>query len=84
MTFKDYNKWKRKWYCTVPRCTQFVCCHEMTLCGVDHLCGDSTIYPTWNYYQDVHIFKETCTDVGCEDCLRNHDCPIRGKHENNK
>jgi hypothetical protein len=71
---KEFEEWKRNWYKTVPRCTQFVCCHELTACGVNYLCGDCTIFPTWEYYQQTRTNKVTCTDVSCEDCLKNHNC----------
>ncbi len=77
MTREEFEIWKRKWYNTVPRCTDFVCCHEMTSCGIERQCGDCTIYPTWKFFREGGREHFTCTDVGCIDCLRNHDCNRR-------
>jgi len=76
MTQEDFQKWKRRWYKTVPRCADFVCCHELTSCAVELQCGE-TIYPTWTFYREEGREHFTCTDVGCIDCLRNHDCKRR-------
>ena len=71
MTMEEFKEWKKKWYKTVPRCDDFVCCHELTACGVDYLCGDCTIYETWKL---PRYGKVTCTDVGCEDCFEKYSC----------
>lgn len=76
---KLFETWKRQWFKYIPKCADFVCCHELSSCGVDKFCGDSTIYPTWNDAVERHLTKPTCTNVGCADCLRNHDCEKRNK-----
>jgi len=77
MKQKDFEDWKRNWFKYVPQCFDFVCCHEMTSCGVERFCGDCTIYPTWNTAIEKKFKIPTCNDVGCDDCLRNHDCKRR-------
>lgn len=77
MSKEEFEMWKKKWYDTVPRCDDFICCHELTACGVDYLCGDCTIYLTWKHYQETYTDRITCTDVSCDDCLRNYDCKKR-------
>lgn len=74
MTREEFEKWKANWYKTVPRCDDFVCCHELTACGVDYLCGDCTIYETWQRYRNTLTDKVTCTDVNCTDCFEKYEC----------
>lgn len=74
MTREDFEEWKQWWYRMVPRCENFICCHELTSCGIDRLCGDCTVYETWQNYRDILSNKVTCTDVGCEDCMLKYDC----------
>ncbi len=74
MTREEFKEWKVNWYKTIPRCDDFVCCHELTVCGIDYLCGDCTIYEIWQQYRDTLTGKVTCTDVDCMDCLEHYDC----------
>ncbi len=81
MTQEAFKQWKRWWFETVPQCHTFVCCHELTTCGVELQCGDCTIYPTWKFFGEGREHF-TCTDVDCSDCLRNHECLKERNKEN--
>jgi hypothetical protein len=76
-TRQDFEEWKNWWYKTVPRCNDFICIHELTSCGVDYICGDSTRYEMWLQWRDLLCGKCICTDVGCEDCILKYDCKER-------
>ncbi len=69
-TREEFLEWKKNWYEKIPKCKDFVCCHELTSCGVELLCGDCSIYETWDKMYD----KITCIDTNCMDCMLKHEC----------
>ncbi len=68
---EKFDEWKLNWYDSVPKCRDFVCCHELMSCGIGILCGDCTLYNTWkkNIYS---AYK--CTTVYCADCRNKYTC----------
>ena len=46
MTEEEFKNWKKDWYKRVPKCENFVCCHELMSCGIKIFCGDCSIYDT--------------------------------------
>lgn len=77
MTREEFENWRTWWYRMVPHCFEFVCEHELTSCGVNYLCGDCTIYETWQHYRNTLTDKVTCTDINCGDCMLKHECEGR-------
>lgn len=79
----DFENWKLKWYDEVPKCRDFVCCHELMSCGIDILCGDCSILDTWKKrIKDPNVY--TCTTVYCADCLKKYTCEKLKLDEENK
>lgn len=70
MTISEFEEWKKDWYEKVPKCKNFVCCHELMSCGIKIFCGDCSIYNT--YIRDK--CPKECTTVGCDDCIMKYEC----------
>ncbi len=70
MTESEFNEWKKDWYQRIPKCEEFLCCHELMSCGIKILCGDCSIYET---YRKASNLKE-CITVGCNDCMLKYKC----------
>ena len=66
----DFEKWKLNWFMRVPKCFNFMCCHELTSCCVDYLCGCGSIYET---YKNQECPLE-CFEVDCDDCMNKYEC----------
>jgi hypothetical protein len=70
MNEKEFQFWKEEWFLYVPKCKDFVCCHELTSCAIKPLCGCGSIY---NTYKSQEIPLE-CLEVTCNDCLSKYEC----------
>lgn len=75
MIEEEFKDWKKDWYNSVPKCENFVCCHELMSCGIKIFCGDCSIYGT--YIKDRDPIE--CTTVGCNDCLTKYSCKDYGR-----
>ncbi len=70
MTKKEFKVWKTEWKYRIPKCKNFICCHEMTSCAIDYLCSEGSIWET--YSRQKHPME--CTGVGCADCMSKYTC----------
>ena len=70
ITKEQFEIWKKFWFERIPKCKDFVCCHEMTSCAINFLCGCGSIYET--YSKQKH--PRECTTVGCADCMLKYEC----------
>jgi len=70
MTELEFKEWKDDWYKRVPKCKDFICCHELMSCGIKIFCGDCSIYGTYIMDKD----PRECATVGCNDCIMKYEC----------
>ena len=70
MTEEEFKEWKKDWYKRVPKCENFVCCHELMSCGIKIFCGDCSIHGV--YAMDKNPME--CDTVGCDDCFIKYEC----------
>ena len=69
-TIADFEAWATTWYTQVPKCQDFICCHELNSCGINRACGPCSRYET----MARGIAFDICEDVDCIDCDNRHDC----------
>ena len=67
---EEFENWKEEWNLRIPKCKDFICCHELDSCAIDRLCSQGSIYET---YKQQSIPTE-CTNVDCMDCIKHYDC----------
>jgi hypothetical protein len=70
MSKNEFTFWKEEWFLRVPKCKDFVCCHELTSCAVKFLCGCGSLY---DIYKTQEVPLE-CSEVSCSDCLLKYEC----------
>lgn len=70
MTKNEFEKWKLNWFLRVPKCFNFHCCHELTSCAINPLCGCGSLYETYKL-QECPL---ECLEVTCDDCMLKNEC----------
>jgi hypothetical protein len=69
-TIEDFEAWKKTWHLEVPKCPDFVCCHELDSCGISRACGQCSRFGTMSR----GVASDICEDVDCIDCVKRHEC----------
>lgn len=70
MDEKQFEEWRQGWFDRIPKCSSFICCHELTSCCVDWLCPCGSIYSTYKSQKD----PRECEYVSCMDCVEKYEC----------
>ncbi len=70
MNKKEFEFWKKDWLKRIPKCQDFVCCHETSNCAIRPLCGCGSIYETYKSQKD----PEECNTIDCMDCMLRWEC----------
>ena len=65
-----FERWKKEWYETVPKCKDFTCVHDLMSCGISIICGDCSIYETFKRGNWYYV----CQTVSCMDCTKRYTC----------
>ena len=75
LTKEEFSQWKEEWNLRIPKCKDFICCHELNSCAVDRLCSQGSMYETYKRQTS----PVECDDVTCGDCMRREDCDGKEK-----
>lgn len=68
-TEAEFEKWKKDWFKTVPKCDDFACCHELMSCGIYVACGSCSLHRT----MAAGVADRICEDVDCSNCC-DYEC----------
>ena len=73
MSETQFEQWKKEWNLRIPKCSEFVCCHELGTCAILFLCSQGSIYSTYKSQKD----PKECNNVSCIDCVLRYECNKR-------
>ena len=76
-TKTKFEKWKEEWKEKVPKCKDFRCIHEMMSCGITVICGDCSIFRTFQN----GLWYIICDGVNCIDCVERYECKETDKNK---
>lgn len=76
-TEEKFEKWKEEWKEKVPKCKDFRCVHEMMSCGIYIICGDCSIFRTFQ----GGLWEAVCENVDCIDCMKRYKCKKTDKEK---
>jgi hypothetical protein len=67
-TNKEFEEWLRLWRIMVPKCIDFICCHDSDSCCINFACDGSMVSTMRRGTSCI------CESVNCIDCLKKYHC----------
>jgi hypothetical protein len=68
-TKEEFEEWLKLWRVLIPKCNDFICCHDSDSCCINFACGEGSIVETMR-----RGTGSICESVNCIDCLKRYTC----------